>query len=137
VCELVWGRLYALKIDLLVILFEIQKLGYDIMNSSMVIKFINVTLEDGMNVGPNILRISSVCSGQGNYELWIINRNPAIGFLRKNSTFIFNELHYTVQNIYYVQKGKNHETIELKPSMDLSMVLRQYTTINHSINLTI
>jgi hypothetical protein len=44
---------------------------------------------------------------------------------------IFYYLHSNALDIYQVQKVKKYETIELERSIDASMVLREYTTINH------
>jgi hypothetical protein len=49
----------------------------------------------------------------------------------------FYFLHSSALDIYLVEKVKNHKTIELKRSMEWLIVSRQYTTINHWINITI
>jgi hypothetical protein len=66
-----------------------------------------------------------------------LNRFPAIKFWREISTFNFYELHSGMLDIYYLQKVKNHKTIELERLMELSINSMHNTTINHKSNTTI
>ena len=66
-----------------------------------------------------------------------LNRNTPKLFWREKSTFIFYLLHCSALDIYKLKKVKNHETIELERSMELSMNSMHNTTINHRSNTTI
>jgi hypothetical protein len=63
-------------------------------------------------------------------------RIQVLGSGAKLVPLYFYFLHSSELDIYLVEKVKNHKTIELKRSMELSMNSRHNTTINHKSNTT-